>query len=131
MYPVAQRATPDALGAAQVQQETLREKNRPGFDLGSRPIPEILDSAIKNSTVGEDQFIAYDRGTPKRGRQMEPRRFADSDPGVREILISQMDQGGGLASIADDKKNPLAQRYLRETAERIFDSPMNDFGGMA
>jgi hypothetical protein len=132
VYPVAQRATPDALGAAQVQQQMLREQNRPGFELDSRPVSEILDGAVTNAASGgEGQFIAYDRGTPKRGQELQPRRFANSDPDIRQILIARMDRGGGLASVADDRKFKPGQDYFRATAERIFDSPMNGAGGVA
>jgi hypothetical protein len=66
-----------------------------------------------------------------RSNPLYASRFADSNPTVREILAEQITNVGGLASIADDKKNKMAQKFLRETAGRIFDSPMNDFGGMA
>lgn len=60
---------------------------------------------------------------------LNPGRFANQNPTVQEILISQIDQAGGIGPLADNKKNKLAQNYFREKAGQMFDSPMS--GGVA
>lgn len=100
---MAFRISPDSFGAA--AEEAINRKARDG----ERMMATVTEAGVPIP----------------RSNPLYPSRFANENPTVREILVDQITAGGGLAAIADDRKNKLAQDFLRNTAGQMFDSPMN------
>jgi hypothetical protein len=102
------------------------------YRISSETFALSADEALRRKARDGERLMATatEAGVPApSGRLLNPSRFANQNPTVQEILISQIDEAGGLGAIADDRKNKLAQTYFRDKAGQMFDSPMNN--GMA
>lgn len=93
------------------------------FRIDPVTFPNIAGEAVQRANeLGEQSMaVRYNAGVPVKAQgPLYASRFADENPTVRELIVKQIEERGGLGPVVDDKKNKLARNHMKATMDQMM-----------